>query len=89
MNTGQINLIAGGIVVRYPGPEQSDDGPDFQNFCTIHRWASYPMPRAVPERRCPFCQVQIGEAKGRERYAELETAMLAQQVCSFVTTRTK
>ena len=80
MNSGKIDLIAGCIAVRYPGPDQSDDGPDYQNFCTDHRWASIPLPKAIPEHRCPFCQVLIEEAKGRERYAELETAMLAQQI---------
>lgn len=75
-----IHLIAGCIAIRYPGSDQSADGPDYQNFCPIHRWASAPLPAAVPEHRCPFCRVVLEEERGLERYAELETAMLAQQI---------
>mgnify|MGYP001585966017 CR=1 FL=1 len=77
MNNGRIDLIAGCIAVRHPGADQSDDGPDLQTFCTAHQWASLPLPQAVPDR-CPFCRVHLDEARGRERYVELQRAMLAQ-----------
>lgn len=83
MNEGRIDLIAGCIAVRHAGPDQHDDGPDFQNFCTTHRWASLPLTKVLPEFSCPHCRVQIEEARGRDRYAALEQAMLAQQI-SFV-----
>ena len=80
MNAGRIEIIAGCIAVRYPGPGQSDDGPEYQSFCTTHRWASRPVPDdAVPNTRCPFCRVQIEEVIGRDRYRWLEKDMLAQE----------
>ena len=80
MNNGRIDIIAGCIAARYPGPDQSDDGPDFQRFCTDHRWASLPVSDAVPHTRCPFCRAQIEEVLGRDRYRWLEQDMLAQQI---------
>ena len=89
MNTGRIDIIAGCIAARYPGPDQSDDGPDYQNYCPDHRWASLPVPRAVPSAECPFCRVEFEEVRGRARYEALAEAAGAQQMDAFVTTRTK
>lgn len=89
MNTGRIEVLSGGIAVRYAGSGQSDDGPDYQHFCNAHRWASLPVPNAVPEAQCPFCRVEFEEVRGRERYKALATDAGAQQIDAFVTTRTK
>ena len=79
MNNGRIDLLARGIAVRHPGPDQSDDGPDFQYFCTLHQWASLPLPTAVPDR-CPFCCVHREEGLSLERYLDLQQALLTQEL---------
>ena len=79
MNTGRIEILAGCIAVRHPGPDQSDDGQDFQVFCSIHQWASVHLPRAVMGP-CQYCRVHRDEARGRDRYLALQQDMLAQEM---------
>lgn len=80
MNLGTIVLLSDGLVARYPGPEQSDDGPDYATVCTQHQWASLPVPHEAQCLRCPHCRVLLEETRGRERYVALQQAMLAQQI---------
>jgi hypothetical protein len=79
MNThGRIDLIAGCIAVRHP-TTHPEDGPDYQRYCTEHRWASIPSP-SPDGLGCPYCRVALEETKGRERFDALQRDMLAQQV---------
>ena len=59
------------------GPElfyvEGPDGKDYTRLCGRHQWASWPSPTLDGTSPCPFCQCELDEGHGRERYRRLHT----------------